>query len=219
MNQLYSCTPRPHPPALLHFLRWTVSTSNTTRGDNLGDPLSKDSLPSIPHVEQFANFSPAPSPGFCAMTPSPARLRRSHYPCPRLAGNTTHIDPRQLRYARRLGKLTTSTFRASVVLYLVVNDHPDSIVRIRGETGTSNVTFGELKSERQRAFLRWGSKTRSTSSLDQGKGMVHLPKSRWGLGPEQFQSWSFPMASCRIHRLLQVYRVIRISLDRLLVVH
>jgi hypothetical protein len=160
------------------------------------------------------------------MTASPARLgklRRSNYAYPRLAGNTTHIDPRQLRYARRLGKLTTSTLRASVVLYLVVNDHPDSIVRIRGETGTSNVTFGELKSERQRAFLRWGSKTRSTSSLCKGKGKdkrkVHLPKSRWGLGPEQFQSWSFPMASYRIHRLLQVYRVIRISLDRLLVVH
>lgn len=32
-----------------------------------------------------------------------------------------------------------------MVLYLVIDNHPDSIVTVGWETGTSNVTFGELK--------------------------------------------------------------------------
>jgi hypothetical protein len=32
-----------------------------------------------------------------------------------------------------------------MVLYLVIDNHPNSIVTVGWETGTSNVTFGELK--------------------------------------------------------------------------
>lgn len=43
------------------------------------------------------------------------------------------------------GERTTTTFWTSVVLDLIIDDHPDCIVRIGWETCTSNVTFGELQ--------------------------------------------------------------------------
>jgi hypothetical protein len=40
-----------------------------------------------------------------------------------------------------------------MVLYLVIDNHPNSIVTVGWETGTSNVTFGELKEGSASMFL------------------------------------------------------------------
>jgi len=52
--------------------------------------------------------------------------------------------------AKEMGH-TTSTFRTPVVLDLIIDKHPDCIVRIGWETCTSNVTFGELSSAMSKA--------------------------------------------------------------------
>ena len=53
--------------------------------------------------------------------------------------HSLHFDEKRQR-----GERTTTAFWTSVVLDLIIDDHPDCIVRIGWETCTSNVTFGEL---------------------------------------------------------------------------